>query len=375
MKIGEHSFPRLERRRLRDGREWFYWAPPPGPARDTFTTQSLGGELDAEALRLYAEREKSYAVWLAERGTAIAVGDAPATGSVDWVVQGYEKSSRWPKSQKSQQDYRNKLAFLRNWRLDGGRRLGSLPWLSIRGRHCEKLYKDWIWRDDGTTRISYAGAVVRQARTVWNWAAGEWDDQWGDRRNPWTHPRLETPDPRQVKWQPWEVRKFCETAEAKGRLSLGIAAMFSYELGQRVGDARRAVRSQFEGGRVLVVQNKTKTKLLLPVSEALQAWLEKVPPGEQRLVVNEATGRPYEDYELSKAAAEIREAAGLPSHLYLMDLRRTCLSAIGDLGASDDELVSVSGHQDRQMLNVYSVKDYERALRAMSRWWEERKAA
>lgn len=82
-------------------------------------------------------------------------------------------------------------------------------------------------------------------------------------------------------------------------------------------------------------------------------------------------------YELSKAAAEIREAAGLPSHLYLMDLRRTCLSAIGDLdlGASDDELVSVSGHQDRQMLNVYSVKDYERALRVMSRWWEERKAA
>ncbi|MGH6968691.1 MAG: hypothetical protein ACREEL_13615 [Stellaceae bacterium] len=91
--------------------------------------------------------------------------------------------------------------------------------------------------------------------------------------------------------------------------------------------------------------------------------------------MNEATGRPYEDYELSKAAAEIREVAGLPSHLLLMDLRRTCISALGDLGATEDELISVSGHRDRQMPNVYSLTSYRRALAAMSRWWEERKAA
>lgn len=217
--------------------------------------------------------------------------------------------------------------------------------------------------------------MVRQARAAWNWAAGEYDEQWGDRRNPWKHPRVETPEPRTIKWQPWEVRAFCETAERHHRLSLALAAMFSYELGQRIGDARRAMRSQFEGSRVRVTPTKTRKELLLPVSDALADWVAKVPRGQAHLVLNERTGQPYEDYELSKAAAEIREAAGLPSHLYLMDLRRTCIFALGDLGASDDELISVGGWSDRQMINVYSVAAYQRALKALSRWWEERKAA
>src|ERR1700751_1917453 len=94
MKIGAHRFPRLERRRLRDGREWFYWAPPPGPARKVYTTQSLGGELTADALSIYAEREKSYASWLAECAAGAARGETPAAaGSVDWMLEGYEKSS------------------------------------------------------------------------------------------------------------------------------------------------------------------------------------------------------------------------------------------------------------------------------------------
>lgn len=376
MKIGPHSFPRLESRKSKTGRVWYYWAPPPGPAREVFITHPLGEELTADALRVYAEREASYAQWLAESKASVLAGTAPpAAGSVDWMLSGYQRSSHWPKSPKSQQDYRNKLWFLRDWRLEGGRRLGSLPWLAIRGRHAAKLYQDWCWRDDETSRVPYASAVVRQARAAWNWAAGEYDEQWGDRRNPWKHPRVETPEPRTVKWEPWEVRTFCEAAEARDRLSLAMAAMFSYELGQRIGDARQAMRSQFAGGRVRVIQNKTQKELLLPVSDALRTWLDKVPADQAQLVLNERTGKPYEDYELSKAAAEIREAAGLPSHLYLMDLRRTCISALGDLGASEDELISVSGHSDRQMLNVYSIAAYQRAVRALSRWWEERKAA
>jgi hypothetical protein len=376
MRIGPHHFRRMEPRTCRNGETCYYWAPPPGPARDVFTTESLGKTLDANALKIYAQREESYKQWLAERAADAASGQAPpAAGSIDWMLERYEGSSHWPPGEKSRQDYHNKLMFLRNWRGENGRRLGSLPWLSIRGKHSEALYKNWIWRDDGTQRVSYAGAVVRQARAAWNWAMGEYDDQWGGRGNPWKHPRIKTTDPRTVKWEPWEVRSFCETAEAHQRLSLAMAAMFSYELGQRIGDARRAMRSQFAPGRVRVVQHKTDTELLLPVSATLKEWIDKISPDQMQLVLNERTGKPYKDYELSKAAAEIREAAGLPSHLYLMDLRRTMVSALGDLGATEDELISVGGWRDRQMVSVYSVKSYQRALRAMSRWWEERKAA
>lgn len=55
-----------------------------------------------------------------------------------------------------------------------------------------------------------------------------------------------------------------------------------------------------------------------------------------------------------------------------MDLRRTCITKFGETGASDDELVSVSGHQDRQMLNIYSLRSYKKALIAMKARWANR---
>jgi hypothetical protein len=92
-------------------------------------------------------------------------------------------------------------------------------------------------------------------------------------------------------------------------------------------------------------------------------------------VVNERTGRPYEDYEFSKIAAEIREAAKLPSHLWVADLRRTCLTELGRLGASDDQLISVSGHTKRQTLSIYSLTEYQKAVDIMQRRRSLRNAA
>ena len=72
------------------------------------------------------------------------------------------------------------------------------------------------------------------------------------------------------------------------------------------------MRSQFEGCRLRVTQNKTGKELLLPVSDAPADRVAKAPRGEAQLVLNERTGQPYEDYVRSKAAAVIREAADLP---------------------------------------------------------------
>jgi integrase len=204
----------------------------------------------------------------------------------------------------------------------------------------------------------------------------EWESLWREfEQNPFEDMRLEAPDPRKIKWEPGQVLRFCRKAEELGQLSVAVGAMFCYELGQRVGDARRLTRGAFERKRIRVVQHKTDTELMLPVSEVLLSYVEKVPIDQRQLVLNERTGEPYQDYELSKAAAKIREAAELPSHLFLMDLRRTCLSELGDLGATDDELMSVSGHATRQMLTIYSVRSYKRALAAMQRRWDSRNTA
>jgi hypothetical protein len=135
-------------------------------------------------------------------------------------------------------------------------------------------------------------------------------------------------------------------------------------------------RSMFEDEGIIVFeQGKTRKRMVLPVSLVLRAWVTKIPVSRNELVVSERTGRLYEDYELSKTAAEIREVAKLPSHLWLADLRRTCINSLARSGASDDELISVSGHTQRQMLSVYSVREYGKALGAMRRLWDARDAA
>lgn len=48
---------------------------------------------------------------------------------------------------------------------------------------------------------------------------------------------------------------------------------------------------------------------------------------------------------------------------------RTCINELAVLGASDDQLLSMSGHTKRQTLSVYSLTEYEKALDIMQRRW------
>ncbi|HVB81212.1 MAG TPA: tyrosine-type recombinase/integrase [Candidatus Binataceae bacterium] len=272
---------------------------------------------------------------------------------------------------KTAGDYRNKLRAMANFRLLNGDRFGALPWVEIEANHTDKLYELMCYANDGGLRESYARAVMHTARIVWNWAERyhRREFQW----NPFKGMKLPSADARTIKWEPEQVWMFCKTAEEMSRLSVALVAVFCYELGQRVGDARRMCRSMFEDdGIICVEQGKTGKRLVLPVSDVLQSYVVKVPSGREELVINENTGRPYTDYEFSHAAAEVREKAGLPSHLWVADLRRTCINELAVLGASDDQLISVSGHTKRQTLSVYSLTEYRKALDIMQRRWADR---
>lgn len=366
MKLGGKHFPNLIRKP-----SGFYWNAPPA-ARPLFGSISLGKELDLEA---YYRAEASLARWRRERKAKKVEETGPRYGTVDWLLCDY-MNHRWftKRPKKTRTDYRNKLLAMANFRLLDGTRFGDLPWTDINAKHTDKLHEMMCFAGDGGLREAYARAVMHTARIVWNWAKRYHNKSF--HFNPFDGMRLETPDPRPVKWEHDQVVRFLAKAEQMGRLSVGMVAVFCYELGQRVGDARKMTRSMFEGdGIICFEQGKTGKQMTLPVSPVLKAWVDKMPQGRDELVVNETTGRVYEDYELSKAAAEVREAAQLPSYLWIADLRRTCINQLGRLGASDDELISVSGHTKRQTLSVYSLAEYQKALRVMQLRWENRDAA
>lgn len=368
-------FRHMEERPLRDGRKWLYWCPPPGGARKVFQVESLGEKLDPEALKKYADREISFEQWKKECQPGAAAG--PRYGTIDWLIENkYQGSSRWPNNEKTAGDYKNKLMMLRNYRLENGDRFGDHRWTDVDADVADDLYKKLCWNEDGESRPAMGGAIIRQARIVWNYASHFIKDEKAPLRNPWNAPRIKKLPPRAVSWTHKQVLAYLEAAERVGRISVGMTAAICYDLGQRPIEARLMKRTSFIGNSTLkVVQSKTNRQLFLPTSPLMSEWVAKIPADQHQLVINEKNGKPYADHELSKAAAEVREAAKLPSHLLIMDLRRTCLTGVGLTGATDDQLVSISGHQDRAMLEVYSLKLKEKAEIALTRWWATRGAA
>lgn len=370
MKIAGKRYPNLIRKP-----SGFYWNPPPG-SRGVFSTTAFGKEFGPEQMERYYLREASLARWRAEQ-KGLTAPRAP-DDTVDALFRDYLESTKVTQTaRRTQDEYRRCLTALADFPLEDGSRFGDQVWATLKFRHADALFKLFVYDENQDPRPVYARGCMAVARQAWNWARRAQEEQF--KVNPFEKMGLKAPKARKVKWTSSEVLQFIAKAEEMGLISVGLAAVLCYELGQRVSDARRMLRSAFArvDGRlaVTVVQQKTEVELLLPVSNILECWLDKVPEDRPHLVVSEATGRPYRDYELSKAAAAVRAAAGIRNEVRIGDLRRTCVTELGRAGATDDELISVTGHSDRTILRVYSMTEYEKALAAMQRRWAQRNVA
>jgi integrase len=364
---------------LEQNKSGFYWKPPPA-ARAVFTSSPLGKELNRDALAQYYRRQEALAQWRLERKGLIPGAKPIGPDTVDSLFRDYQSKSIdvLQCAERTKTEYRRSLTALADFPLQDGTRFGDQPWATLRGSHADALYFLFRENEDGKERDVYARGVFAVARQAYYWAKRGREKEW--KMNPFAEMGLKVPKGRKVKWTAVEVWAFINKAEQMGAISVGMAAVLCYELGQRVSDARKSTRSMFEmlpDGRmgVLVEQQKTGVELLLPVSDVLAAWLKKIPADQELLVVNEQTGQPYKDWELSKRAGEIRAAAGIRAEVRVGDLRRTCLTELGRAGGTDDELVSVSGHSDRKVLSIYSRPEYEKALRVMAARWKMRSAA
>jgi len=151
---------------------------------------------------------------------------------------------------------------------------------------------------------------------------------------------------------------------------MALWARLSYELCQRAGDARALPWSRYNGQEVQVKQGKTSILVwapLLPDLPELMVMLDETPRVSTIIVIDQKTKRPYTLYNLSKAFNEIRYAAGLPSEYQARDMRRAGMDETGDAGASDDELRSLSGHKDRNVVHVYVKPNRRKAADALAK--------
>jgi len=172
---------------------------------------------------------------------------------------------------------------------------------------------------------------------------------------------------------PWEM---IELAQRHLKKELWHALTLALYTGQRLGDVLAMRWDCVIGNMILVVQEKTRKRLAIPIHQDLRAILEAMPKSAVTILSN-SVGTPWtrDGFQSSwhkamsaprgKRKAEhvwqlrpIKEA-GLVFH----GLRKSAVVFLLEAGCSDAEVSSITG-QSRQMVEHYGKQVSQRKLAA-----------
>ena len=287
--------------------------------------------------------------------------DVRKGSKLSFLVRDYCNSSNFKLLRKStQKDYKY---FLNNM----VQTLDDTRISDVTTRRAKGAYESWI-----TQGIQYANHVCSAASILYNYAI----DREYITFNPFSHVKKKTPIQRKVVWQHDHVVQFLDTAYAEWRWrNVGLIVQMTYEWVQRLGDIRvlEWENIDLDGRRVDLEQSKRRAAVSLPISLELSAMLTQQHDdfGFQKYVAPMITPRSgefisYTKQRLSKVGRQVILAAGLPSELWLMDLRRTGATQMNDAGVSMGQIMSVTGHVNPQSVKPYLTHTYASANSALT---------
>lgn len=167
--------------------------------------------------------------------------------------------------------------------------------------------------------------------------------------------KREVPEGRKAPHIPWTdeaVAAFRAGATDRERLifELGLGSV------QRPADWCRFNWQDYEGGRLRIVQGKTGKALLLPVTPELAATLAAAMPpdgGTGRPILITSAGSRMTYRALAQVMLSARDRLGLRAY-DLHALRYRGVMELAWAGCDDDEIMSYSGHDTKEMVAKYA---------------------
>ncbi len=141
---------------------------------------------------------------------------------------------------------------------------------------------------------------------------------------------------------------------SKARLALGLLLYTA----QRRGDVIRLGPQNVRTGALTVTQEKTGTKIAIPVHQDLLALIGAAPSGHLNFLVTEA-GKPFTAAGFGNWFADRCNEAGLPKGCRAHGLRKAACRRLAEAGASAPEIAAISGH--------LSIKEVQRYIAAADR--------
>ena len=160
-------------------------------------------------------------------------------------------------------------------------------------------------------------------------------------------------------WTEGELQAF-EQQWAVGTRQRLAYALLLYTM-QRVGDVAKMRRADVVGDEIRVIQQKTGTELVLPltveVQQALRAW-----PARGLTLIGREDGRQMTRAGLTAFMARAIEEAGLSAKCVSHGLRKAGMRRMAELGYTVHQIAAWSGHKSLREVERYTKAADQRRL-------------
>jgi integrase len=123
--------------------------------------------------------------------------------------------------------------------------------------------------------------------------------------------------------------------------------------GQRGSDVRKMVWTDIVGATIRVAQQKTGTKLVLPLHPDLQALLAIAPRKHATILATEL-GVAFSPKGFGNFISAAIRAAGLPARCKAHGLRKAAARRLADAGCTTKHIAAITGHKSLAEIERYT---------------------
>ncbi|PRX33963.1 Site-specific recombinase XerD [Meinhardsimonia xiamenensis] len=271
---------------------------------------------------------------LARRGTPLK--PAPNRRTFRRLIEDYRASARWAKlAPRTRRDYERVLL----WAID---RIGELDPAKMERRHVLRA------RDENRDRMRFANYIVQVLSVLFEQAIDQgWMTHNPARGIPMLKKKGDGPH------RPWPQDKLEAFAAAAEPDTIARTAMeLCIGTGQRIGDVLKMRWSDIRDGGIEVRQGKTGSRLWIPFTPRLAAYLARLPRRGMTIVCGR-DGRPVTYHYAAAEIRRIRDRIGALDYT-IHGWRYTAAAELAAAGCSDDEIQAITGHKALAMVAKYA---------------------
>jgi integrase len=270
-----------------------------------------------------------------------------SSGSLKWLCEAYYRSAEFKQLDASTRRVRRNLLD------DLCRSHGEEPAKLMEVRHVRGI------RDGRSDRPEAANAILKALRQVFSYAV---ESQVVDRNPTKDVPYLKSGSQGFHSWTPDELRQFEDRHPVGTKARLAFALLL--ETGQRRSDVIKFGRQHVCDGWISFTQHKNRKRkpvsLSIPITPKLQEIIAASPCGDMTFLTTEF-GRPFTSAGFGNKFRYRCDQAGLP-HCSAHGIRKAAAARLAELGASEHEIMAVTGHQTSKEVSRYTRAARQRVL-------------